>query len=103
MHWKSERGVGIELCEIENEAFQEEEAACGGQEYGIFEKSEQQTNGWTWRLSDRVKDVKEENKHSMLTHIYGIQENGTDEPICRAGTEREQTCGHGMEGDSGTN
>lgn len=47
LHWKSERGVDIKLCEIENEAFQEEEAACGGQEYGIFEKSEQQTNGWT--------------------------------------------------------
>lgn len=47
LHWKSERGVGIKLCEVENEAFQEEEAACGGEEYGIFEKSEQQTNGWT--------------------------------------------------------
>ena len=35
---------------------------------------------------------------SYLTHIYGIQKNGTEEPIYRAGTERykhkEQTCEH---------
>ena len=30
-------------------------------------------------------------------HIYGIQKNGNDEPICRAAVEmqlKEQTCGH---------
>lgn len=47
MDWKAERGVGVKLCEIEKEAFQEEEAACGGKEYGMFEKSEQQINRWT--------------------------------------------------------
>ena len=25
----------------------------------------------------------------ILTHIYGIQKNGTDEPICRAGIETQ--------------
>ena len=32
---------------------------------------------------------KEKNKSRMLTHIYGIQKNGTDEPICRAGMETQ--------------
>ena len=26
-------------------------------------------------------------KYSILTHIYGILKNGTDEPVCRAGIE----------------
>ena len=32
---------------------------------------------------------KEKNKYRMLTHICGIQKNGTDEPIFRAGIERQ--------------
>ena len=28
---------------------------------------------------------KEKNKYRSLTHIYGIQKNGTDELLCRAG------------------
>ena len=32
---------------------------------------------------------KEENKYHTLTHIYGIQKNGTDEPICKAGIETQ--------------
>ena len=28
---------------------------------------------------------KEKNKYCMLTHIYRIYKNGTDEPGCRAG------------------
>ena len=28
---------------------------------------------------------KEKNKYCILTHLCGIQENGTNEPICRAG------------------
>ena len=27
---------------------------------------------------------KEKSKYPILTHIYGIQKNGTDEPICKA-------------------
>ena len=30
---------------------------------------------------------KEKSKYCMLIHIYGIQKNGTDEPICRAGIQ----------------
>ena len=30
---------------------------------------------------------KEKNIYSILTHTYGIQKNGTDESICRAGIE----------------
>ena len=30
---------------------------------------------------------KEKNKYRILTHVYGIWKNGTDEPICRAGME----------------
>ena len=35
---------------------------------------------------------KEKNKYHILMHIYGIQKkkkNGTDEPICRAGTDTD--------------
>ena len=32
---------------------------------------------------------KEKNKYGLLMHIYGIWKNGTDEPICRAGTEMQ--------------
>ena len=32
---------------------------------------------------------KEKNKYHILTHIYGIWKNGTDEAICRAGTETQ--------------
>ena len=32
---------------------------------------------------------KEKNKYCILTHIYGIWKNGTDEPICRAGIETQ--------------
>ena len=30
---------------------------------------------------------KERNKYPILTHIYGIQKDGTDEPICRVAVE----------------
>ena len=32
---------------------------------------------------------KEKDKYHVLTHVYGIQKNGTDEPICRAATEMQ--------------
>ena len=31
--------------------------------------------------------LKEKNKYCILTHICGIQKNGTDEPICKAEIE----------------
>ena len=30
---------------------------------------------------------KKKNKYPILMHIYGIQKNGIDEPVCREGTE----------------
>ena len=30
---------------------------------------------------------KEKNKYRILTHVCGIQKNGTDEPVCRAEVE----------------
>ena len=32
---------------------------------------------------------KEKDKNHILIHIYGIQKNGTDEPICREGIEMQ--------------
>ena len=48
---------------------------------------------------------KEKNKHGILRHLYGIQEDGTDEPIYRAGMEkqREQTLDTVGEEEGGTN
>ena len=42
---------------------------------------------------------KEKNKYRILTHIYGMQKDGTDESICREQwrcRHREQTCGPGV-------
>ena len=33
---------------------------------------------------------REKNKHRMLKHMYGMQRNGTDEPICREGMEAQK-------------
>ena len=32
---------------------------------------------------------KEKNKYRLLTHICGIQKNGTDEPVCKAERDTE--------------
>ena len=47
---------------------------------------------------------KEKNKYHVLTHIYGIYKDGTDEPICRAGIETDVENGlvdTGWEGEGG--
>ena len=46
---------------------------------------------------------KEKDKYHILTHIYGIQKDGTKEFICRAAIERqrEQTYGHWERGGEG--
>ena len=33
--------------------------------------------------------VKEKNKYRILTHICGIQKNGSDEPVCKAEIETQ--------------
>ena len=30
---------------------------------------------------------KDKNKYCILTHIYGLQKNGIDDPVCRTGIE----------------
>ena len=37
---------------------------------------------------------KEKNKYCILTHICGIQKNGTDEPVCKAGIETQMQRTH---------
>ena len=43
---------------------------------------------------------KEKEKHHILTHIYGIEKDGTKEFICRAAMEK-QTYGHRERGGKG--
>ena len=51
-------------------------------------------------IMQREVSQKEKDKYHILTHIYGIQKNGTEEFICRAAMEKhkEQTYGHGERG-----
>ena len=50
---------------------------------------------------------KEKNKYHILTHIYGIQKNGTDEPIFKAGIQTQMQitdlCTQSGEGEGGMN
>ena len=49
-----------------------------------------QQNGWTERIIILSEvSQKEKNKYYILTHICGIEKNGTDEPICTAGIEMQ--------------
>ena len=45
----------------------------------------------TLSIQSEVSEVnkKEENKYCVLVHMYGIQKNSTDEPICRTGIETQ--------------
>ena len=47
---------------------------------------------------------KEKNKYHIVTHIYGLQKVGTDEPICRAAVDSQTQdrlidMGQGEEGE----
>ena len=58
-------------------------------------------------VKKRDQSEKEKNTHTkyyVLTHIYGIQKDVTDEPVCRAGAQM-QACrrGHSGEGEGETN
>ena len=46
---------------------------------------------------------KEKNKYRILTHVCGIQENGTDEPVCKAEieTQMQRTNGWTLSEESG--
>ena len=50
--------------------------------------------------------MKSEKQYHILTHIYAIWKDGTDEPICRQGMETQEENGledTAGEGASGTN
>ena len=40
-------------------------------------------------IIQREVSQKEKDKYCILTHIYGIQKDGTDEFICRAAMEKQ--------------
>ena len=44
---------------------------------------------WTDLESVIQSEVSQRNKYCMLTHIYGIFKNGTDEPSGRAGIKTQ--------------
>ena len=54
-------------------------------------KSESVLVRWTNLETGTQSEIsrEEENKYHVLTHIRGIQKNGTDKPICKAGTETQ--------------
>ena len=57
-----------------------------------YKEESNPTRGHIYRQNYNSKSEvsqKEKNKCHMLTHIYGIWKNGTDEPICRAGIETQ--------------
>ena len=48
-----------------------------------------QRRGWIQTVIQSEVSQKEKNKYPILTHIYGIYKNGTDEPVCRAEIETQ--------------
>ena len=60
--------------------------------YSVIQRNKFQSVVVRWMnlepLTQREVSQKEKNKHCILTHIYGIQKDDTDEP------SREWTCGH---------
>ena len=53
-----------------------------------FELAEQRQTNLEPIVQNEVSQ-KERNKYCILMCIYGIQKNGTDEPVCRAGIETQ--------------
>ena len=59
--------------------------------YSAIKRNEFGSSVETWMDLESViqseVSQKEKNKYRILTHICGMQENGTDEHICRGGIE----------------
>ena len=53
--------------------------------YSAIKRKETGSFAVMWMNLEAVISQKEKNKYRILMHIYGIQKNVTDEPICRAG------------------
>ena len=69
--------------------------------YSVIKKNEFELIIVRWMILEPViqsaVNQKKKNKYHILTYIYEIQKNSTDEPICRSGieTQTEKTdCGH---------
>ena len=61
--------------------------------YSAIKRNEIGSFRETWMdlksVIQREVSQKEKNKYRILTQVCGIQKNGTDEPICRAGIEAQ--------------
>ena len=61
--------------------------------YSAIKRNEIGSSVETWMNLETViqseVSQKEKNKYRILTHICGIQKNGTDEPVCRAEVETQ--------------
>ena len=56
--------------------------------YSAIKRNESESLLVRWMNLEPVTQSEEENKY-ILMHIYGIQKNGTDEPICREGIKMQ--------------
>ena len=61
--------------------------------YSAIKRNEIRSFVETWMDLETViqseVSQKEKNKYRILTHIYGIQKNGTDEQVCKAEIETQ--------------
>ena len=61
--------------------------------YSVIKKNEFELIIVRWMILEPViqsaVNQKKKNKYHILTYIYEIQKNSTDEPICRAGVETQ--------------
>ena len=57
--------------------------------YSAIKRNESESLLVRWMNLEPVTQSEEENKYHILMHIYGIQKNGTDEPICREGIKMQ--------------
>ena len=48
-----------------------------------MEKQKQRIDLWTW------ESWKEKNQYGILMHLYGIQKDGNDDPICKTAKEMQ--------------
>ena len=59
--------------------------------YSTRKRNEFESVKMRWMNLELViqSEVSQKNKYHMSMHMYGIQKNGIDEPICRAGVDTQ--------------